>query len=338
MRISSRYREASWLTQLCCLVVLVWACLLGQPLAAYELHGSQDEDFSAALSLWLDNNEEDALPQLRDLAQASNDAAQMLLGLIDKNSALQGPFLSFLAREERIALLRAPGGLSGRNWITVLAEQNDLAKTWRDLWSLEGGVDIAQRFLDNGEARAAREALIVIASRHDSALPADVVSQEWYPDSLKHLTQHHDLSEGGSEHLHPGHPIRLAAGVTLENSVLREWLMSDPLGMPLRGVCDAQCSDNPGDCAVALYRGLASYHALLLLGSPIAALLTDEEFAETRRSRAAVARRIMLAHSARTRDAALQRLGRIDQCAADWLRGEFKLYYPRLRETQIIAD
>ena len=324
--------------QLCCLLFLFCVSVLGQSVVAYELHGSEDEEFSAALSLWLENNEEDALPRLRDLAQASNDTAQLLLGLIDKNSALQGPYLSFLARDERIALLRAPGGFSGRNWITVLAEQNELAQNWRDLWSLEGGVDIAQRFLENGEARAAREALIVIASRYDSALPAEIVSQEWYPDSLKHLTLHHDLSEAGSEHLHPGDPIRLVTGVKLENSVLREWLVTDPLGTPLRAVCDAQCSGNSGDCAVALYRGLASYHALLLLGSPIASLVSDDEFSVTRRSMAAVARRIMLSHSARTRDTALQRLGKIDQCAADWLRDEFKLYYPRLRENQIIAD
>lgn len=312
--------------------------MLGQPVVASDLPGSQDEEFSAALSLWLDNNEEDALPGLRDLAQTSNGAAQILLGLIDKNSALQGPYLSFLARDDRIALLRAPGGLSGRNWISVSGGQTDLAQNWKDLWHLEGGAEIAQKFLQMGEDRAAREALIIIASRHDSVLPTEVLSQDWYPDSLVHLTRNYALASENAERLHPGHPIRLVSGLTHDNAALRDWLVADPLGTPLRAVCEAQCPENSGDCAVALYRGLSGYHALLMLGSPVAALVSDEEFAKSRRSMAAVARRIMLAHSARTRDPALQRLAELDQCAADWLRAEFKLYYPRLRESQSSAD
>ena len=83
------------------------------------------------------------------------------MALIDVNARLQGPWLAALPRDERIALMRAPGGLSGRSWMEAAAEDTVLAELWLRRWDArdEGELDTALAFAEIGEVRAARETL-----------------------------------------------------------------------------------------------------------------------------------------------------------------------------------
>ena len=86
--------------------------------------------FQTALTAWLDEDDQTSLPELAALAAEDNSAAQVLLGLVDRAPPLQGPWLANLPRSERIALIRAPGGLSGRSWMISAVGRHTARAAW----------------------------------------------------------------------------------------------------------------------------------------------------------------------------------------------------------------
>lgn len=325
---------------LLCMPAAILAALLfaAAPVRADEVRDSQSPEFAQAMSLWLDANEAYALPAFAELAAQGNTAAQILLGLIDKTAALQGPYLTNLARAERIALLRQPGGLSGRSWMHAAARSSPRAALWLDLWQLQGGTEIAQGFAALDEQRACREALLAQVSRQESGFDSELLAEPWFPDSLRHLTTARALALDEAEALPRGHPLRQFAGESLAPDDLRDWLSDAPLALPLRAACAAECGESTDMCTLALYKALGSYHTLAMIGSPSVVLVPEESFATSPRGRQAVARRIMLMHSARMRDITYARLSEIDICAAEWLRAEYRSYHPGLRPSPPVPD
>ncbi len=146
------------------LVCLCWLLLPGVPRAA-DVAGEDDPRFQAALELWLADDDQAALPALAALAGEGNRAAQVLLALADAITPLQGPWLAGLPRAERIALMRQPGGLSGRSWMEAAAADTPLAAAWFALWrgTDRDEIEIARAFAAMGEDRAVYETLIVMS-------------------------------------------------------------------------------------------------------------------------------------------------------------------------------
>jgi len=309
-------------------VMALSALALGQSLSAEALDGADHPEFQASLALWLDGDETYPLRVFAELAQSENLAAQLILGLIDKRGALQGPETARLTRSERIEHLRAPGGMSGRNWITHASERSAFAKALTDLWQGRGGVEIARHLAETGEIRACREALLTVAARRESGLAPETVARDWYPDGLRHLTHPRVLTSDAVADLHAGDPQRRAAGEGANSTDLRDWLEDSPLAMPLRAACATQCPDSARSCALALYTGLGSYPALLSLGSPVAKLVSDADFAQSPRGHQTIARQIMLRYMMRARDQMQVKLAQIDACTAGWLASEFARYAP----------
>ncbi|MDD7970353.1 hypothetical protein [Roseinatronobacter alkalisoli] len=295
-------------------------------LRAETLPGSTHPEFRSALESWLADDEAQSLPALARLAQDGNGAARVLLGLIDKKSSLQGPWISALPRQDRIALLRAQGGLSGRNWMAVAAPGIDYAQLWNRLWQLDGGLDIAQGFAAKGDSRAVREALLVLASRQEGSFPPEVLATDWFPAALSYLVAEWPAAPGDIPAPDQGDPQLGMVGQTVDHGHLRTWLGQAELAAPLQQVCDIQCPQQSQECALALYEGLGSYPGLVRLGAPLPYLDAPEGFFRTPRGRASLARRIMLTRSTRMREADLARLADISSCAADWLSSEYARY------------
>ncbi|MFQ6546401.1 hypothetical protein AADZ90_000480 [Aestuariibius sp. 2305UL40-4] len=84
-----------------------------------------------AVDLWLDGDDAAALPELADAAEDGDTEAQLLLGLIDRDTVPGGysRYVLSLADQERDALLRAPVRGGTRNW---LLEQNGDAQAVSD--------------------------------------------------------------------------------------------------------------------------------------------------------------------------------------------------------------
>jgi hypothetical protein len=320
------------------LLCLAMLCLTAPAHAESTLSGSETAAFQHAFALWLEGDEAEALPVFATLAHEGNVAARVLLGLIDKTAALQGPYLTYLPRAERIALLRQPGGLSGQNWMVAAATDAPLAQLWSDLWQMRGGVELAEGFSALGEERACRESLIAQVARQERGFAPEVIAEAWFPESLQHLTVDRALDQDAAETLPEGHPMRAMAGLDVAPEALRAWLGAEPVAQPLRGVCETACPETAAACTHALYLALGSYHSLAILGSPAAMLLSDAEFSTTPRGHQSVARRIMLMHPIRIRESKLTEVAEIDACSADWLRSQYVGYKPTMRKSPVAPN
>lgn len=302
------------------------------------ISGVDSPGFQQALGLWLEADEVESLPQLAALAEQGNVAAQVLLGLIDKSAALQGPHLTYLPREQRIALLRQPGGMSGRNWMTEAASEAALARLWVELWQMQGGLELAERFAELGEERSCRESLLTHVARQERGFAEEVRAASWFPEALTYLTLDRALSPSAAEALPAGHPMRALAGVDLPSDALRDWLARDELAAPLRNVCLSACPQTVQDCTFALYDALGSFSSLAMMGSPAVALVSEADFTASARGHQAVARRIMLMHPTRVRELMLGEVAAIDACSADWLRAQYDAYKPVMRSPPVSPD
>ena len=97
------------------LVALLFACAL--PAKAVEIPGQNSPAFQVVLQDWLDGKDRTALAQLAELARQDNRAAQIFLARLAEETHLHAHVTGSLPRAERIALLRQPGGLSGKSWL-----------------------------------------------------------------------------------------------------------------------------------------------------------------------------------------------------------------------------
>ncbi|MDO6588761.1 hypothetical protein DS901_14815 [Loktanella sp. D2R18] len=148
--------------------------------------GLDAPEFVAAVDSWLAGDDLIALEALAVLARAENPAAQILLSGIASRGGLHSPVTADLERADRIALLRAPGGLSGRSWLTFAEDTEPLATALLQVTQIRekapaisvlisaGEIEVAllaaQSMLYLGEADALIEAL----QGMDALLPPEV--------------------------------------------------------------------------------------------------------------------------------------------------------------------
>lgn len=314
-------RFAGWAA---CVGLLVFA---GIPAMAEDMiPGADAPELKFAIHRWLQNDEEFAFSAFAALARNGNQAARLMLGVIDKTPSLQGPWLAHLSRDDRIALLRQPGGLSGRSWLHALADQPHGA-AWLALMTPETGPQVIDAFKALGESRAAREALVILASRAHPGLreldPArierDLIYLLWRgADDARHAEL--------LDHVAPESPQRALMNGTLDTAQLEGWLADSDVGAPLDAVCSEYCAATRAACLSGGYMALASHNALLTLGSPVEALIPQDRFLAEPRGRSSVLRRMLQTHDARGRRALIAQLRDHDACLADVLDAEAALY------------
>lgn len=105
-------------------ILLIASALLMAVPGAAAAQNATGPGLEAAITAWLENDDADALPALAILARAGDRDARILLGQITNRP--QGDWLNSLDKGERNNLLRAPEGLSGKSWLEVLADGNDV--------------------------------------------------------------------------------------------------------------------------------------------------------------------------------------------------------------------
>lgn len=318
-------RQARRLTLAICLAILPAVAFATPP----RLPGHQDTAFVQGLAAWLNNDEGAALPIFATLAQDGNVAAQVLLGLIDKTPALQGPFLAQLPRADRLDLIRASGGLSGQSWL-IRARDQALVAAWLELWTVGATPQVLEAFRSLSEPRAAREALITLAARDAPGLAAlDLASVD--PELLYTLWRNASPERRTtvSSLIPPEDPQRALMGERIDARVLDRWLASSPAAAPLAALCAAVCPESGDTCRGAAYRALNSHDALLTLGTPSEALVDQDTFLRSPRGHSTVLQRILLSTDMRGRRAMLAYLHNHSTCLAEALTAEHQQYYPR---------
>ncbi|MEM7752697.1 MAG: hypothetical protein AAF230_04730, partial [Pseudomonadota bacterium] len=91
--------------------------LLATAAVAVDLPGEDGPEFRVALQSWLNRDDLAALEALSVLAESDNRAAQVLLARIAERAEFHCDVTGSLPRKDRIALLRQPGGRSGKSWL-----------------------------------------------------------------------------------------------------------------------------------------------------------------------------------------------------------------------------
>jgi hypothetical protein len=291
------------------LLVSIFFLMIFGALRADDLHGQDDPRFESALALWLDDDEATALPELAALAAGGNRAAQVLLAQIDLMPWLQGPWVAGLPRADRIALLRAPGGQSGRSWMRVAAEDTPLAQLWLVSATPDATAETVLAFAAMGEHRAARITLVALSRREyrgfaamadEANYPPDMRSliwQEWAADPAGRARAEAEIAA-----LHPGDPQPTHFDFRpIDPDAFDDWLANASLAAPLRAPCAALCPDSVRSCTRAAFQLLSSYSGsdvvtsghgglLVTLGSPLETLIAPDIWNASPRGLASILR------------------------------------------------
>lgn len=305
-------------------VLLVLLASTGTTTAG-DIPGQDDPDYLAALDLWLDDDEVVALSRLADLAGSGNIAARILVGLVDKDPALQGPWLALRTKPQRIALLRTSGGLSGTSWLRKAADIKPV-RLWLRVLDGKADIETVLSLADQGEDRAARAGLISLEARQWNGF-AEFANDPRFPDATRYLIWR-EWQKNGRNHAvatalanrPPGDPQRALLGGGAEVGDLETYLMQTDLAAPLALLCRRECPDSPGACMRAGLQAIGGYRRLASLGTPMAALIPEQRFAASRRGHHTVLRTALsLAFLTESR---IRRLARTDACFARLLADE----------------
>lgn len=286
---------------------------------ATPISGQNDPAFQGAVAVWLEDDEETAIRKLSEMATRGHAASQILLAIIDKAPELQGPWLSMLPATERHALMRAPGGISGQSWMREAARTEPLAELWVLLWDVDAPLGLGVEFMRHGEDRAAREAILALFARQRRGF-ADIVTDPEFPVAMRFIAA---LEDPQIDHDAPIDLRDMGQSVT---TTAAEWLSTAPEGAALRALCDSTCGATSEACTVAAYAALGSHQRALSLGSPLASVITAEDFVRSAKGQAVVLRKIMLSSDARGRINLLTRTKAADMCLAEVLTAEFARY------------
>jgi hypothetical protein len=325
--------------------ILAFAALLlltlGTASPAAELRGQDDPGFQSALALWLDDDDETALTELAALAAEGNRAAQVLLAQIDVTPWFQGPWLVGLPRKERNALLRAPGGLSGRSWMQVAAEDTPLARLWLIQHLPDTTAETALAFAAMGESAAARQTLFALSRRgyHGFAASADdpnyppdmryLIWREWTEDPATRARAEAEIAA-----THPGDPqLMHFDSRPIDPGAFDDWLADAPLVASRRAFCEAACPDSVRSCTRATYQlsvgkavFVSGHDGLLLAGSPSESLIAPAVWDSSPRGRAAILRHPDT--RAAGAEATLETVAAEDACFAAALTQEIARFKP----------
>lgn len=289
------------------ILILLAVLVLALPARA-EFAGQDDPELQAAIGDWLAGNEADALPVLSGLAAGGNAAAQMLLTQIDSFPALQGDWLASLSRADRIAVLRAPGGLSGVRWTKDL--DNPVAAAWVRLWDTAATPQVILDFARLEEPRAARFAALTLARRQRQGFAA-VVDDPAYPDSLRAYAVRewlvHDPQQAAAETFDPADPQVAVLGQDVDLGRFSAWADAHDVADPVVALCETLCpSEPPAICRPAALQGLGGFWGVMPLGSPIEALVPSDVFNRSPRGVAATLRHMTGPTGSACLDAALK--------------------------------
>ncbi len=149
-----------------------------------DVEGQDAKDFRAAVNTWLSGDEREALEQLAILARADNQATQVLLGLLATREL--SLWILALPRKQRIALLRAPGGPSGKSWLQPASQSGDkLASLLQSVGVPPFTLEKLVRLINAGEQEAAvRYVLLLTAPGIQVAGELGTVTELLGPDGV----------------------------------------------------------------------------------------------------------------------------------------------------------
>jgi hypothetical protein len=282
------------------------------------ISGSNAREFTAAVEDWLDGDDLEALEAFAVLSRDGNPAAQILLAGIATRGHFHTHVTSELGRTERVALLRVPGGLSGKSWLTTAESTEPLATALLqatrigekapaisaliDFGEPEEALLAAQSMLYQGEATA----LIEVLQGMDAKLPPEagaLLAWALFQSENEDSGRFGGSARIGSSILEderfelsemvwvPPTPIEILEDPERRNDVIR---LSDQVvsWTPLNRFCDQRCPTSAGSCKAVGASLLASVGPFAMR-SPRMSIITNERYWNSPRVEGDLARSIV---------------------------------------------
>ncbi len=282
-----------------------------------SLQGEDAPEFMEAVQAWSDGEDLAALQSLSEQAQQGNAAAQILLASIASRSSFHVHVTSEMDRKERIALLRKPGGLSGKSWLTEAQNSEPLALALLQVAKFENKAPAIAVLVELGEPITAMLAaqsmlhggegadLVDVLQGLDHKLPEEASIFLYWALYLQ------KYSSDGSNHGGSASLAWLNTGDDRFMSSELAWGIFSPRELisdsdvreaatklspeivawtPIRNFCNNFCADEVPDCTITAAALLSSPYSPR---SPLQSLITNEDYWSSDRIEGDVARSII---------------------------------------------
>lgn len=306
------------------------ALLCANTAVAEDIAGIADTDFVSAKDLWLTGTDDiAALGALSALANDGNRAAQILIARIETRPVLHQHVTGTLERADRIALLRKPGGLSGKSWMTDAATDTPLAAAFVAIRGQDTRADGAVALLDLQEIDAALLPLKDQLNYGAYDLVLELLEHPNVPAHAGVLRSYAWGAKAASEGI--SMPI-----ITFPLAYKLEWdiwsaLENEPPPditaeaikvipevialQPFAAICETHCPETTATCTYALaLKALANTSPMATLASPVETIISTNTYQTSGRFETDIKRHMQ------TQSIPAIDTGKMDRCAADYLQ------------------
>jgi len=283
---------------------------------AVEIPGQGSPAFQAVLQDWLDGNDMAALTQLAELARQDNRAAQIFLARVAEEAYLHTHVTGSLPRAERVALLRQPGGLSGKSWLKAAQEDVPLALAMLQSKNVNEKGAATPVLLKYGETTLALRLANTILKGGQFSETHQILRQMDVSLGAVKVLMYMAVNGGamglpmfGPKNERMKHRVDPKSGVSFadqlgavgvtprvffEDERYRDLVMSEvvkvPELLPVVNWCNINCANSAQQCSVAaLFGGVNNYG---LFSSPSESLLSNVTYWSSPRIEADIARRL----------------------------------------------
>jgi len=326
---------------------LVSALLIPSTACYGQLSGSDDATLQRTVRLWLDDNDEASLPALAALARAGNPAARLLLARIERYDRAPSAYLTSLSKQARLSLFRAPRNESGfyPTWLRIESVRgNPLATALERARRPYVDLQLIETLYRAGEIQASDHPVRIASiygdqKTHGTLLQSDYLITELVPyvrsyripaqqqadglEALRTITGDStiDITDEDTSQvarmLSLGYPFGEISVSSRWRSTIENWLMTSTASRPVAALCQQQCGDQAGACAVALLGLTGGYYELIRLDSPLESVISQDVFLNSPRARRSALQRAALTHSETAEELmSIAQIEKVSECAA----------------------
>lgn len=315
-----------------------------------------DTPLEQAVTLWLEGDDERALPLLAELAADGDAQARLLLGRIETADLGPSPFRQSLGRKGSRKLFRQKDLTAfGRSWLLVEAKGgNELAQALLDAKRPTPDPKLIAQLNALGEHQATDYPTRIVALYGDPEMRGDLLADGQLMQDLKpylsYLTVNPEPRGDGLaalRHIQPdpvdmnsdqalGMAGLLALGLgygdlSVDNSwrpAVENWLMTSQSTRPIAQLCSDQCGAEAPNCAFAFLALFGGYFEVIRIDSPLETLIPQEQFLDSPRARLMVLRRAALARTETNLETLVDSApaAKLSTCATDLVRQEQQSY------------
>lgn len=286
---------------------------------AETVQGTDNPQFKQAVAAWLDNNDEQSLPVLADLALQGNIAARLFLARIERTERVPSQFLSNLSQEQQQALLRSPEskGKFKLTWLQVEEKRgNPLARALSRSGLSYVDLETIETLRAYGEIQAT-DHLIRSASFHGDDIARDKLLNGLAYEELLPFVRHQirpekkygyglqvlkkisvgktpvsidvdkidDQDKEAILFLALGSPYGELDKVNRWREPVEDWLQNHEAVKPVYSICSQQCPHEVNSCAVSVFGLSGGYYEVIKLKTPLESIVTQSDYLNSERAR-----------------------------------------------------